>query len=667
MKIMDDFFKIFHQMTYKRYLVFSQDNELIYASPMSEELLLGIKEFALTMQTEGKINNIKLRRQNFKSHDTTYYMIVLDEYVAHKEYSDPFLRRVAFLFDDLGYTIVVLKNDDIIYRNTFTMNLTGMTKDTKDSQPLFSSVIKKDIPKITEAFNTIGTSELKLHFKNGNSAYFTLDVNQYDYNDDSYKIITATDISNLKTLEETAVTEKEYLNLTLESVSEGLIIVDSNNKITLFNHVASLLLGYTKEDVLNKDLSKTIIFTDENFNQLNMANHRNESIDGYSMREDGLLRNLSIKTSEITDINNNIIGLVIVLTDLSEVKRREEEILYLSYHDVLTGVYNRTFFEEEIRRMDNSRNLPLTIVMGDLNGLKLTNDVFGHHIGDELLRRSADILKQSVRGNDILARWGGDEFIILLPNTPDEQAQVIVDRITRNFGSSELQISNRGFSPSISLGYGVKEDDVDTIQNTISIAEKNMYKQKMLTKGSVYSSAVTSMKTVLYEKSNETEDHTNRLYEMCKTVGKKYNLSKDEHNDLQLFSMLHDIGKIGIDDNILKKPSTLNDSEWLEMKRHSEIGFRIAQAIPELKKVALLILHHHERFDGTGYPKGLSGLEIPLQCRILAVADAYDAMTNDRTYRKALTKEQAIKELKDNAGTQFDPDVVKVFLTNVIK
>ena len=170
------------------------------------------------------------------------------------------------------------------------------------------------------------------------------------------------------------------------------------------------------------------------------------------------------------------------------------------------------------------------------------------------------------------------------------------------------------------------------------------------------------MKTTLNEKSNETEEHTNRLFDLCNKVGKRYNISSEDTSDLELLCMLHDIGKIGISDTIISKPGKLNEEEWVIMKTHPEIGFRIAKATPELKKVSDYILYHHEKFDGTGYPKGLKKYKIPLLDRILSVVDAYDAMTNDRVYRKAMSKEEALKEIISNSGTQFDSDVVKIFL-----
>lgn len=168
--------------------------------------------------------------------------------------------------------------------------------------------------------------------------------------------------------------------------------------------------------------------------------------------------------------------------------------------------------------------------------------------------------------------------------------------------------------------------------------------------------------TTLSEKSRETEEHAERLKDYCYAVGKKLKLSDTELDELNLLAILHDIGKVEINESILQKPGFLTPKEWEEMKKHPEIGFRIAQNTPELAGVAKYILLHHERWDGRGYPQGLKGEEIPLLCRILAVTDAYDAMTQDRVYRKALSRDEAIDEIKTKRGIQFDPVVVDVFL-----
>ena len=166
----------------------------------------------------------------------------------------------------------------------------------------------------------------------------------------------------------------------------------------------------------------------------------------------------------------------------------------------------------------------------------------------------------------------------------------------------------------------------------------------------------------MYEKSHETEEHSERLAALTRMVGEALKLSQIELDHLELLATLHDIGKVGIDDRILGKPGKLTAEEWLEMKKHPEIGYRIAAASPELVSISEFILSHHEHWDGSGYPKGLAGEAIPLLSRIIAVTDAYDAMTENRVYRKAMDRESAIAEIKNNAGTQFDPEIAKLFV-----
>ena len=169
----------------------------------------------------------------------------------------------------------------------------------------------------------------------------------------------------------------------------------------------------------------------------------------------------------------------------------------------------------------------------------------------------------------------------------------------------------------------------------------------------------------MYARSYETEEHAVRLGQYSKLIGEKMGLSQSSMDELELFSMLHDIGKIGIDDRILNKPGGLTPDEWEIMKKHPEIGFLITMSSPDIASISEYVLTHHERWDGTGYPLGLSGEEIPLLARILAVADAFDAMTSDRVYRKALSKEAAVEEIGKNAGTQFDPQIAALFMAFV--
>lgn len=189
-----------------------------------------------------------------------------------------------------------------------------------------------------------------------------------------------------------------------------------------------------------------------------------------------------------------------------------------------------------------------------------------------------------------------------------------------------------------------------------------MYQQKLLQGKSFRNSIINTLLAMLYEKSTETEKHCKRLEAYCVAIGQRMNLTTKDLDELSLLALLHDIGKVAIPPSILKKPGPLTPAEWEEMRRHPEIGYRIAQESTELASISNLILSHHERWDGKGYTRGLVGEDIPLACRIISVVDAFDAMTNNRVYRKAMSVEEAITEIKKNAGTQFDPKIVEVFL-----
>lgn len=352
-------------------------------------------------------------------------------------------------------------------------------------------------------------------------------------------------------------------------------------------------------------------------------------------------------------------GLII---DISDRRQKEDEIRYLNHHDVLTGLYNRRYFEEEKLRLDYDNMYPLSVIIGDINGLKVFNDALGHAEGDRLIISAAEILMSCCREGDTLARTGGDEFSLLLPRTTKEEADKLIRKIGSICEKYRLKIRNESYHISISLGCSSKISKAQSFNKVIREAEEKMYQHKLLQNKSLHSSLISSMKSALYAKSQQTEEHAQRIIEISKAIGVNMDLSDAQLNELALLSTLHDIGKIGISDNILNKPGKLTPEEWIDMKKHPEIGFRIAMSTPDLVPIAEYILTHHERWDGSGYPQGIKGEEIPLLSRIIAVADAYDAMTADRPYRKALSNEIAIQEIMKNAGTQFDPKIAELFL-----
>jgi len=444
-----------------------------------------------------------------------------------------------------------------------------------------------------------------------------------------------------------------------------ICILDMNGNIIRISQSASQLFEKTPQELEGRNIADAVEPTlvallTERLNGLKESKEPVCFSDNVTLLN-GEYRHYDSWVFPVVNGETELASLGIVALDVTDRKQNEERLRYLSHHDSLTGIHNRTFFEKEIKRLARSNEYPITILSLDADGLKIINDTMGHERGDEFLKNLALILKNSLRESDILARMGGDEFVIILPRTGYDTAQTIAARIKKNVMLHNQQ--NPSLPVSVSLGLCSVDEPGNCLEDILKKADERMYHNKLSQKESSKSQIINALMVALSERDYVTQGHTKRLLAWCLQVGERVKLSHEALTALALLSQVHDLGKVGIPDKILLKPGPLAVEEWELMRQHSEKGYRIAAASSsEMKGIADLILKHHERWDGKGYPLGLKEQEIPMACRILAVADSYDAMTNERPYSNAKTQEEAIAELKRCSGSQFDPEIVQMFI-----
>ncbi len=474
-------------------------------------------------------------------------------------------------------------------------------------------------------------------------------------------------ISERKQMERALFMEKELFRTTLFSVGDGFISTDNDGKVLLMNRVAQELTGWYPDEARGKFFSEVLNIITENTREkapdpVKVVLDTGES---FEMAQNCLLVSKSGKEIPIEDsaapvreMDGDITGVVVVFRDCTDKRKRQQEIEYLSYHDQLTGLYNRRYFEEEVNRLDVPRNLPLSLAMLDVNGLKLFNDAFGHLMGDRLLTRVAEVLKKECRADDIIARMGGDEFVVLLPKTASDYAVAIMDRVSEGVKGEKIE----DIPLSISWGVDVKTDRDESIEKVFENAEDSMYRNKISDKTSYHHRSVQLILETLFARSEFEKSHSENVGTLSERIGKAMGLSRVEAGELRTAGVIHDIGKIATPGGVLGKASALDEEEWDEIKKHPETGFSILSTVSEYGPLAEVVFAHHEKWDGTGYPRGLRGENIPLYSRIIAVAEAWDVMITGRPWKRSLSEKEAIIELESCAGKQFDPEVVKMLV-----
>lgn len=466
--------------------------------------------------------------------------------------------------------------------------------------------------------------------------------------------------------------EKERMKIMLLSIGDGVISTDCNGIVVFLNSVAKELTGWELDSAIGKPFSEVFDIIHEYTREKPedpikkvLATGGVIALESHTtlIAKDGTERYIADSAAPVQDELGNITGVILVFRDVSEDRMKQDKIAYLSFHDQLTGLGNRRFMEVELKRLDRESNMPISIIMGDVNGLKLANDAFGHALGDDLLKKAAEGIQSICRNDDIICRYGGDEFILILPKTSHAEADLITRRLRNAF--SDISVGPLAFS--MSLGWAVKQNRNDDVMDTIKSAENYMYKRKLMESPSTRGSIIQSIMSTLKGNSEREKCHSERVSSLCGKIAHACNLTDVELEQYKTACMLHDIGKIAIDQRILNKVGKLDEDEWEAIKRHPEIGYRILNAVPDYAEVAEFVLAHHERWDGKGYPKGLKGDDIPYISRIIAILDSYDAMISERPYRKPIDKETALGEILKNAGSQFDPELAVMIVENVLK
>ncbi len=354
---------------------------------------------------------------------------------------------------------------------------------------------------------------------------------------------------------------------------------------------------------------------------------------------------------------------LIIIRDMTERVQMEMKLREMAEQDSLTKLYNRHCFMEKLNLHDGKQVRDFSILLIDIDGLKLVNDTLGHSFGDSIIMAIANIISALFQDLGFVSRVGGDEFGILLKDRSQDEIEKLLEQMGEMI--REYNEKTDIIKISVSSGYSYKRDGIARANLMYQEADNNMYQNKLLKESSNRNSLVKALMKTLEVKDYITEGHADRLEDLSLKMAKALKLPQHQVDRIKLLAKFHDIGKVGIPDRILLKPGRLVEEEWNIMKTHSGIGKRIAEASPELRDISSLIFYHHERYDGTGYPLGLKGLEIPIECRILSIVDTFDAMTNDRPYRKALSGEAAIREIVNCSGTQFDSRLVDLFISLV--
>lgn len=568
-----------------------------------------------------------------------------------------------------GVTIFDVMNDGstdsdykVIFRNNSALKIWQLQKQETGS-------LKRSARKTTaDQYRLISTLiEVK---KTGKAVHFLFAFDAFErtnwfdcnvFSMSSGKIVLIQDDVTGRVIAEQELRDREEKYRTLiENMNEVVYTLDTSARVTYISPNIEKLSGYKPADLLGKRFTDFVYADDlpgrmKNF--LQVLTGTVEQTEYRILTAEGRTKWVSTQAAPIVK-NDKTTGIQGILTDITTVKEAEKEKEYLNYHDSLTGLYNRKYIEAAIKKHDTDSSSPLSIIIVDVNGLKLTNDAFGHAAGDKLLQSVAEIMQKAGGHKAIIGRMGGDEFAMVAYRTDSLAAEQIINRIK----SMADRLTLGPAVISLAAGYATKtnrDQDIDIIR---TCAENMMYKNKLKFGKTMRSRTIETVIRSINNKYDNEQIHTERVAQYCEKFARALELDEKIVELIKTAGVLHDIGKIIIPADLLNKKGKLNDDEWAIVRRHPETSCLILREVDEYAELAEFVLYHHERWDGKGYPHQLTGEQIPYISRIISVVDAYEAMTADRPYQKQKTKEQALQEIILNAGKQFDPDIAVCFV-----
>jgi len=518
---------------------------------------------------------------------------------------------------------------------------------------------------------------------------------------------------------------KEYIDTT-NLTGDIIAKLDKHGRWAFLNDAACEFLGKPRDELLGTDSRASVHPEDLDLTAqaIRETRARKNLTTGFVNRQVTPIGTRVVEWNgyPIFDEEGQYTGIQITGRDISERKRAEEERERLhaelevrAITDSLTGLYNHAHFyqrlAEEIER-SKRYGRGFAVVMMDVDAFKYYNDSRGHQGGDEALRLVGDCIRTAIRRSDIAFRYGGDEFAAILLNADSSRARAVVNRMNRRIAARLKENDDPAAAwLGVSAGVACFPEDATTVDELVRMADAALYNAKRLawargvtgqgqaiessafprglvheTQSRILSTAAGSLAAVLEDlgaseivpeldlrtvaavaaaaeiKDPYIRDHQQRVSQWAAALADEMGLPPEPVHDIRVAGLLHDLGKVSISEHILNKPGKLTEEEYAKIKEHAPLGAMIVAHVEGLQRLVKIVRHHHERFDGKGYPDGLAGEDIPLEARILAVADVFDAMTQERSYRKALSREEAIAELERGAGTQFDPAAVKAFL-----